>query len=452
MKYYTAQNEYDKAVKEYDTLLATLDDYYEVSDAMQEIYEKYYNEHPNYTQGALFKLLDNDSEYQSLNAKLLSIEEEVDVYGTEQALRKLDNDINGEDGFKKQLEDAEDAYYGHLQKIQQYSDLNTAILDNDVEAMNEAIGTITHDFKTADNASKRELEEQISNNEAILDELEELSDNGHDISEDSIEDTKDFVSRSKAELAKFNLNEVKGEFKSAKGMTASELSELRKKASSNLTELKTLYDEKSPYVTQSMIDEVTRMIGGIDTQLKAGNAKAENNGKNLPSDYASGISSNKEQAIAAADNVKTASENALKSTNATKIGEDFIDGYLDGIYIALENGGVGAAAAATASMSVAAMQEALESHSPTLSSSVILAAQQATRSTAQRAASSVTTTNIHNITNNAYQQTQQTSGDRYVQESIISFERGVNDLVDFLAPKIETRTRRVGRKAVAKLG
>jgi len=201
-----------------------------------------------------------------------------------------------------------------------------------------------------------------------------------------------------------------------------------------------------------MIDEVTRMIGDIDTQLKAGNTKAENNGKKLPSDYASGISSEKGQAVSAANDVKTASENELKSTNATKIGEDFIDSYLDGIYIALENGGVGAAAVATASMSVAAMQEALESHSPTLSSSVILAAQQATRSTAQRAASSVTTTNIHNITNNAYQQTQQTSGDRYVQESIISFERGVNDLVDFLAPKIETRTRRVGRKAVAKLG
>lgn len=398
------------------------------------------------------------NDIETANADTRAAEEKASK-ALQEAQAALDGAINGTgngdslEDLEKLYEKYEEIYFSHLQTINEYDALYSAISNDNIEEINAAVKDINRGLIKAETGTEQQLKDQLAKAESDLKNYrEDLSNELTGITEDTVTNQKEFVDQSKAELAKFNLNEVKGEFKSAKGMTASELSELRKKASSNLTELKTLYDEKSPYVTQSMIDEVTRMIGGIDTQLKAGNAKAENNGKNLPSDYASGISSNKEQAIAAADNVKTASENALKSTNATKIGEDFIDGYLDGIYIALENGGVGAAAAATASMSVAAMQEALESHSPTLSSSVILAAQQATRSTAQRAASSVTTTNIHNITNNAYQQTQQTSGDRYVQESIISFERGVNDLVDFLAPKIETRTRRVGRKAVAKLG
>ena len=392
------------------------------------------------------------NDIETANADTRAAEEKASK-ALQEAQAELDSANGKLDKLENDFKDIERDYLGLLQDINQYESLETAISEGSIDSMNTVLKEISNHLIKAETGTEQQLKDQLAKAESDLKNYREgLSEGLTGITEDTVANQKDFLDQSKAELAKFNLNSVKDEFKSTKEMSADELAELRKNASSSLTELKTLYDEKSPYVTQSMIDEVTRMIGDIDTQLKAGNTKAENNGKNLSSDYASGISSNKEQAIAAANDVKTASENELKSTNATKIGEDFIDSYLDGIYIALENGGVGAAAVATASMSVAAMQEALESHSPTLSSSVILAAQQATRATAQRAASSVTTTNIHNITNNAYQQSQQTSGEKYVQESIISFERGVNDLVDFLAPKIETRTRRVGRKAVAKLG
>lgn len=367
--------------------------------------------------------------------------------------KKIVEDSGYLNDWKNQLQSAEEKYFGFLQDINEYETLETAISEGSYDNLQKVVNDISNHLIKAEYGTKEQLENQLTEAKQNLKNYREgLSKGLAGITEDTVANQKDFLDQSKAELAKFNLNSVKGEFKSAKGMSADELAELRKKASSSLTELKTLYDEKSPYVTQSMIDEVTRMIGGIDTQLKAGNAKAENNGKNLPSDYASGISSNKEQAIAAADNVKTASENALKSSNAKSIGRGFINDYLEGINEKLKSGDIAAASKLIADMSITTMQEALENHSPTLSSSVILAAQQATRATAQRAASSVTTTNIHNITNNAYQQSQQTSGEKYVQESIISFERGVNDLVDFLAPKIETRTRRVGRKAVAKLG
>ena len=359
--------------------------------------------------------------------------------------KKIRDDYLNE--YSEELKNAEEKYLGLLQDINQYESLEAAISEGSIDSMNTVLKEISNHLIKAEYGTEQQLKDQLAKAESDLKNYREgLSQGLTGITKDTVANQKDFLDQSKAELARFNLNSVKGEFKSAKEMSADELAELRKKASSSLTELKTLYDEKSPYVTQSMIDEVQRMINGIDSALISGNTKAENNGKKLPSDYASGISSEKEQAISATNDVKTASENELKSTNAKNIGRDFISDYLEGISEKLKSGDISGAVKTATEMGIASVQAS------SLSPSVILAAQQATRATAQRAASSVTTTNIHNITNNAYQQTQQTSGDRYVQESIISFERGVNDLVDFLAPKIETRTRRVGRKAVAKLG
>lgn len=82
-----------------------------------------------------------------------------------------------------------------------------------------------------------------------------------------------------------------------------------------------------------------------------------------------------------------------------------------------------------------------------LSPAVIASAQSGTRATANAATAQIlTTSNVRNVTNN-YSNPNGTK-ETVVEECKISFERGVNDLVDFLLPKIESAQRRRGKRMV----
>lgn len=82
-----------------------------------------------------------------------------------------------------------------------------------------------------------------------------------------------------------------------------------------------------------------------------------------------------------------------------------------------------------------------------LSPAVIASAQAGTRATANAATAQIlTTSNVRNVTNNY--NNQNGTRETVVEECKISFERGVNDLVDFLLPKIESAQRRRGKRMV----
>lgn len=427
------------------SLLGNLEDSY--TTATQELYGKdgveikYYSAQNDYAKysAELKKLerekIDRAAELREiLNAPLGTYsfseinEARTKSNDAKEAYLELEEKVNGESGYKEVLEDMEKAYYGHLQTIDQYSDLEAAVMSNDVDAINDAIDNITYDFKTAKNATQGELEQQIIDYDAAIDELNELSANGYNIDEEALKTYKRMRNKTKEQLdlmlsdyGKYqdrleNAQEVATNRQLANDIYKAFLADEDGNGDGWGAEIGTsLFNGiiAGLQESSSMKDQNLAMV--LDTQIRQARKAL---GINSPSKVTKRVLGKPMGQGVTVGNVEAIKEGAKDVEKA--LDDDLL--------------------------------KPLSKKSFTLSPSVILSAQQAARSTAQRAASSVTTTNIHNITNNAYSQAQQTNGDGYVQESVISFERGVNDLVDFLAPKIETRTRRVGRKAVAKLG
>lgn len=417
------------------------------------------------------------------------------------------------DGAKEKLnelqsdyDEAEKMYFETKQTVDEYDTLSTAIARGNLDTINNIVKNISNNFIEAKNGTLATMKDQVDRAKNNFQALQSGFNKGlQGITSEQVSNAKDFVKQTEAELAKFNMNSVVKEYKSAKDMSSDELTELRDKASNSLTELKMLYDEKSPYITESMIDETQRLINGVDARMLSMNYNTEKKSEELSNSYAKGISNGKERASKAATEIKTATEQGLSSNNTYSIGENFIDGFVNGIMAKLQSGDIFGAAAEAAQSGLNAMVSVLDIHSPSkasakiadffiqgyinkiktrkkevskeskeiasislsglstetptdhlnplvLSPTAILSAQQTARNIESRAASSVTTTNIHNITTNNDYAEYQKSGEGYVEECRISFERGINDLVEFLAPKIETRMRRRGTKAVKKIG
>lgn len=427
--YFTAQNEYNKKVKEYEALSA---EWEERQKYLNEQYQKCIEEYGEET-GSLRYTYIAGADFVSK----VTGETYAGSKGFEDAVNELYADIWGktkgtveedEESFESKLKNAEDAYYEHLQNIQQYSDLNTAILKDDTEAMSAAIDNITYDFKTAQNASKEQLQKQYDDYDKAIADLNELAANGYDIDEETLEKYTEMRKGAKEQL-RLMIDDY-AEYLECLS-EADQLAEYKKQAKAIY---KAFRNDKTGNGDGWGAEIGTSLFEGIIAGLQKSSSMEDQN-------LAMVLDTQVRQAR------KALGINSPSKVTKRVLGEPMGQGITVGNVEAIKEGAKDVEKALDDDLI-----NPLSKKSFTLSSSVILAAQQATRATAQRAASSVTTTNIHNITNNAYQQSQHTGGEKYVQESVISFERGVNDLVDFLAPKIETRTRRIGRKAVAKIG
>lgn len=353
----------------------------------------------------------------------------AEKYGTwgESFASSIDDFNNDEEvqKYKKKLEEAEDAVVQYRQNISDYEELTEALESDNETAVNDLVQRIKNNFITAENGTERTLKKQVEDLDQAISDEQYLIDNDYkSIADSHIDQLKEERKRAKEQ---YDLMLKDRE----EAIEQEKLIELKKQANEIYEAF--LNDEDGN--GDGWGAEIgTSLFEGIIAGLQKSSSMEDQN-------LAMVLDTQVRQAR------KALGINSPSKVTKKMLGEPMGQGVTVGNVKAIKEGAKDVEKAIDDDL-----LRPLSKKSFSLSPNVILAAQQTARSTAQRAASSVTTTNIHNITNNAYQQTQQTSGDRYVQESIISFERGVNDLVDFLAPKIETRTRRVGRKAVAKLG
>lgn len=434
----------------------------------------------------------NDPEYVEEKHQLME-EAEAALKGAKSAADGISRNEDDVD-LQVNFDNAEKEYFGFLQTINEYDTLSTAIANGDTKAINRAVSDINNHLIKAETGTKKQLEEQITDAERNLENYKEgLSQGLAGITEETVANAEEFLEQAKAELAEFNLYEVINEYENAENQSKGSLERQIIDMDNAYLELETIVGESDldKQMTDKYLkartnasDQLKCMVSDYDKYLKEiekldaladfrksankiyksfladedgnGNGWGAEIGTSLFNGIIAGLqesSSMKDQNLAMVlDTQVRQARKALGINSPSKVtkkmlGKPMGQGITVGNVEAIKEGAKDVEKALDDDL-----LKPLSKKSFTLSPSVILSAQQAARSTAQRAASSVTTTNIHNITNNAYSQAQQTSGDKYVQESVISFERGVNDLVDFLAPKIETRTRRVGRKAVAKLG
>lgn len=500
--YTTANKNVSGAASRYAAAKSALDDqnaiiaekqkaYDEAKSVYEKTKERFDKEEKSYK-----KYSNHTDDYKRHGEVLARMKEEMEeAQAALEGVKSVADGIsNGENDLDLQVafEDAEREYFEYLQTINQYEELYSAISSGNLDNINAVVKEINSHLIKAETGTKQQLEDQLTKAKSDLKYYREGLSNGlTGITEDTVKNAEDFVKQAKAELAKYNMQSVVDEYESTETRTKDSLKGQIGDMDSAINDLEKLIGTSD--IDAEMVQKYK------DTRIKA---KSELDGMLI--DYRKYLNdlSEEEKLNGYRKMYDKIMESYKNDTNlwrdSEQLGSDMLDGIIEGLNASSsqedktkaymlgnfvkrqrEMLGIHSPSKVTKEMlgepmgqgvtvgNVEAIKEGakdvekainddllkpLSKKSFSLSPNVILAAQQTARSTAQRAASSVTTTNIHNITNNAYQQTQQTSGDRYVQESIISFERGVNDLVDFLAPKIETRTRRVGRKAVAKLG
>lgn len=494
--YATATENYNNKKTQVDELLAELANKQKAYEETKE----YYEEHQYDDENAGNKQWEALSEYKTVRTALAEAiglsESEIPKLSTEKdsisSWKELVENSGYLDKWESDLKNASNAYFSFLNDIDQYESLEDAINTGNTKSMQEVVDNINNHLIKAETGTKQQLENQLSEAERRLKSYRSGLAQGLDgITQDTVTNAENFVKQAKAELAKYNMQSVVDEYDNTEIHSKDELGEM-------LTDMDGAIEELEKSIGTSGIDEaMVKKYKDARKDIKAEYDKME-------TDYEEHLAkmSNAEKLAEYRklyDEILTSYKNDTNFwRDAQQLGSDMLDGIIEGLNASskqedktkaymLENFvkrqreimGINSPSKVTKKLlgepmgqgitigNAEAIKEGakdvekalnddllspLSKKTFTLSPNVILSAQQAARSTAQRAASSVTTTNIHNITNNAYQQAQQTGGEGYVQESVISFERGVNDLVDFLAPKIETRTRRKGRKAVAKLG
>ena len=333
---------------------------------------------------------------------------------------------NGKESIKEEFDRNKAAYEGYAKTIDDYKKLSEALLTDNANTIGEVTDNILYGYKTAETGTEESLQKQVDTYGKKLSEFQAMTDKTG-FTQDMVKKYRDMRQQTRLELLsmeddlKTSLNKME---------KAEQLSYLRKKANAIISSWKTDDSQKGK---GEWVEIGQEAFNGIVEGLQQ-----------------STESSDKELALVMGRFVQQ-SRDALGIHSPSKVTEEKIgkpmgEGTLVGNIKAISSGAKDVEKAIKNSLI-----DTIASKRFSLSPATILSAQQTARNIEARAASSVTTTNIHNITtNNAYSEQQNAEG--YIEECKISFERGINDLVEFLAPRIETKLRRRGKKAVKSIG
>ncbi len=218
-------------------------------------------------QDAMNMTVDEYAELHGLTDALSVAESELiqHQYDLEQAFTESKAAV-GESRFA--MTDAETAYYGYINTIKNYEGLSAAIISGDSAKISEALLNMEYDFQTAENSTRKSLENQVKNYEA------------------------------------------------------------------NLEMLKKAIQDGTPGVTQEMVDQAESMVKAAKAELDKLPADAKTAGANSGDAFAKGLNSKTGEAQTAGANLKANANNGLKPTGESKkSGEDFVQGYVDGVTI-----------------------------------------------------------------------------------------------------------------------
>lgn len=166
------------------------------------------------------------------------------------------------------LTDAEQAYLGYQNTIKNYEGLSAAIISGDSAKIADALLNMEYNFQTAENSTKKSLENQLKNYEE------------------------------------------------------------------NLEALKKAIQDGTPGVTQEMVDQAESMVEAAKAELDKLPDEAKTAGVNSGDAFVKGLASKNGDASTAGNNLKTSANNGLKSNGESKkSGEDFVQGYVNGVAI-----------------------------------------------------------------------------------------------------------------------
>lgn len=195
------------------------------------------------------------------------------------------------------LGDAEQTYLGYQNTIKNYEGLSSAIISGDTAKISEALLNMEYSFQTAENSTKKSLENQVKNYEE------------------------------------------------------------------NLEALKQAIQDGTPGVTQEMVDQAESMVKAAKAELDKLPDEAEEAGANGGAAFAKGMASKNGDASTAGSNLKANANNGLKPADESKkSGEDFAQGYIDGMVF--QNKTVTTQSKKLATDAVSALNEGQQSHSP----------------------------------------------------------------------------------------
>lgn len=410
--YESKKKEYETALKEYEAALAQWKkNGYTIDRDTGKVFEN-----GNWINTEYFW----DSTGQKYN-NLRDFKSQIDIL-----YKQLYEGYDNKEAFETAYQEAKAAYEGCAKDIEDYEKLSAALLTDNANTIGEVTDNILYGYKTAETGTEESLQKQVDTYGKKLSEFQAMTDKTG-FTQDMVKKYRDMRQQTRLELLsmeddlKTSLNKME---------KAEQLSYLRKKANAIISSWKTDDSQKGK---GEWVEIGQEAFNGIVEGLQQ-----------------STESSDKELALVMGRFVQQ-SRDALGIHSPSKVTEEKIgkpmgEGTLVGNIKAISSGAKDVEKAIKNSLI-----DTIASKRFSLSPATILSAQQTARNIEARAASSVTTTNIHNITtNNAYSEQQNAEG--YIEECKISFERGINDLVEFLAPRIETKLRRRGKKAVKSIG
>lgn len=283
------------------------------------------------------------------------------------------------------------------------------MLSNDAEKVAYYCDNMSYSLVTAQNGTREQLEEQVKTFNEKIEEMQKAVNSGAPgVTQAMVDELVEMRRRAKTELDLY-VEQFGDAIRSTNEIV--ERNETVQKARAQARELMQSYKDDTDWWREIG----SEMLDGIIEGLNISDSQAD---KNL--------------AIYLGMYVKRQREllgiHSPSTVTRDQIGKHLGDGIIEGEKDAILKG---------ASRLKGAM----------LSPEVIASAQAGTRATANAATAQIlTTSNVRNVTNNY--NNQNGTRETVIEECKISFERGVNDLVDFLLPKIESAQRRRGKRMV----
>lgn len=239
---------------------------------------------------------------------------------------------------KETLSECEDTYVGYISTIQNYEGIVGAITSGDAAQIEEALLLATNSFITAETGTKESLEKQVENLKSSYEEMKKAVEEGAPgITQESVDEMKNLVDKSEEELAKFK-------------------DKAKKQGEDGITE----------YNHAIMAQEVNTkavaegVVEAARSTLASGNFTPA--GAKGGDEYNSGIRSKSGESRSAGSVLESSARSGASSMGATDLGQSFGQGFINGIQSMVA--GAARVAASMAANAAAAVQQNIDSHSP----------------------------------------------------------------------------------------
>lgn len=303
---------------------------------------------------------------------------------------------------KKALADAQSNYLGYCNTIENYQGLMGAVASGDAKKLEDAMNKLSNSFITAENATKKMLENQLKDFKKQYENMKLAVKEGMPgVSQEQVDQMADLVTKAEAELKKLEGKATDVGKKSAKnvGNGAKAQSKDVKNAgvitgnnfidgvSSKLNNAKTTGENVSKATNTGLSSANTKATGTgmankyiIGLSSKLGSAKStgksvssatntglnsantKSTGSTLAGKFVSGVSSKSGSAKSSGKTVATSAKSGLGSVKTNSTGSNFIQGFINGVNG--KNGSLLSVCRSLASSALSAIKKRLGINSP----------------------------------------------------------------------------------------